>query len=164
MEIEVALTHPNGGVLERLVNPTRAARPLIERTRAIDPGAVRFIDPARVSLLRDPNTEMRIRLAAGSTLSRARPGRITATPVGSRRRIRSLAGQRAVEFGRGERAVIPIELEAGRPLHASLLVTAPEDARPGETFDLDLVERDSTGAVVGGIGIQIRIVSNDGAR
>jgi hypothetical protein len=40
---------------------------------------------------------------------------------------------------------------------AGLRVQAPAKARPGQTFPLDVVERDETGRVVGGVAIDVRL-------
>jgi hypothetical protein len=51
---------------------------------------------------------------------------------------------------------VPVELPAGGPTTVGLKVAAPEDARPGSSFIVHLVQR--TGSrIVGGVAVEVRI-------
>jgi hypothetical protein len=62
-----------------------------------------------------------------------------------------------VIFAPGRSSNIGTALKAHQTLAAVLRFTAPKDAKPGDRFDLDLIQRDVKGVVVGGIAVQVNI-------
>jgi hypothetical protein len=63
---------------------------------------------------------------------------------------------------KAERRVrVPVELPAGGPTTVGLKVAAPEDARPGSSFIVHLVQR--TGSrIVGGVAVEVRVPGTHG--
>jgi hypothetical protein len=53
--------------------------------------------------------------------------------------------------------ITELAVPASGQVVVGLRIQAPAKARPGQAFPLDIVERDETGRVVGGVAIQIRI-------
>lgn len=62
-----------------------------------------------------------------------------------------------VIFAPGRSSEIGTALKAHQTLAAVLRFTVPNDAKPGDRFDLDLVQRDVKGVVVGGIAVQVNV-------
>ena len=63
-------------------------------------------------------------------------------------------------FDAGELSGLPVTLEAA-PVTVGLRLTAPRDAKPGTTIDVDVVQRNAKRAVVGGVRVRLRIVKKD---
>ena len=62
---------------------------------------------------------------------------------------------RELAFKAGAVAGLPIELKARTDLAFNVKVRVPADARPGEDLYCDVVQRDVSGQVVGGVRIKV---------
>lgn len=151
--LEVSLTHPRPEVVEALFHSYdrfRQAMP-VEPPSMVDMAA-----PAE------------IRLCGGVATLRPSPGSTLRLGAAPRRwsRITPRAGLvdlgkagRAIRFDLGRRAAIPVALRPGERWNTVLRLTPPPSARPGQTFVVDIVQKDAGRRIVGGVSVQMNIVS-----
>ena len=97
---------------------------------------------------------------AAATESRSgtrRAGGGTANSVGADLHLADLRGA-AVEFRPGPLSGFPVVLPARTSISIGVKVGVPVEARVGDSFDVDLIQRNTDGAVVGGIRIRVNVI------
>jgi Zn-dependent metalloprotease len=130
------------------------------------PPVLRFLEPSRVEVDGGNGSPVRLNLAPNSSLDLgARPSGSRADGAGG---DLGEADVELVEDGRGAPVLsllpgrasgFPLTLPARTAHTFGLKITAPPGAKPGETLNLQVVQRDAAGTVVGGIGVQVNIVA-----
>lgn len=134
---DVALVHQAKGFFAR---PT-GLRPLV--VSAARPVEHRLMDCGGA----EPHPQDRV----GGVLLSTRPERIARRfPNAVERRLKA-----------EPRVRVPVELPPGATTTVGLKVAAPEDARPGSSFLVDLVQRDGS-RVVGGVAVEVRVAGDHG--
>jgi Fungalysin metallopeptidase (M36)/Fungalysin/Thermolysin Propeptide Motif len=73
--------------------------------------------------------------------------------------VRNQAGAGEIAFRPGLVSTFPVWLKEREPVRVGLQVQAPPDAAPGDSFDVDLVQRAADGNVVGGIRVKVNVIS-----
>lgn len=123
----------------------RGLRPLTDP--AVRPVEPRLMDCGGA----EPMVEDRVGGRMGGLLRSAQPQRIA----------RRFPGAAELPLKAEPRVRVPVELPAGGPTTVGLKVAAPEDARPGSSFIVHLVQR--TGSrIVGGVAVEVRIPGTHG--
>jgi Fungalysin metallopeptidase (M36)/Fungalysin/Thermolysin Propeptide Motif/Peptidase propeptide and YPEB domain len=64
----------------------------------------------------------------------------------------------ALAFRPGATAGFPVKLRGRRAINVGLRLTAPREAKPGDTLTLDLLQRNRRGQVVGGVSVRVNVV------
>ena len=130
---------------------------------------IRFLDPSRVEIVHHVENVKPLRLTLGSN-SVLDLGELEAVPRPSDATrdfaeqisdadVVSDAETRAgtIVFKPGLVAGIPITLKARTALSLGLKLTVPRDAKPGETLELHLTQRNREKRIVGGITYHLRV-------
>jgi hypothetical protein len=150
-DLEVSLTHPRPEVVEDLFYSFDRLKKVmrVEQRPAIDMTAPLEIQLCGGAATLRPSHGSKLRLGTGL------------------RRLDRLSSQaelvdlgevgRAIRFDPGRRAALPIALRPGERWNTVLRLTAPPSAKPGETFVVDIVQREADGRAVGGVSVQINI-------
>ncbi|NOD88223.1 MULTISPECIES: HAD family hydrolase [unclassified Ruegeria] len=164
--------HLSGHVPRALANAAMRARkiqrdPIVKRRPS--PVSLRFIDQSRVEILgvaSNDGDDMILDLAPGSQLDmRAKQPAGGRQPVFQRplapltaRLIETKDGASAVAFSDHDASGIELGLRPGEVIRTRLRLVAPKTTRPGDRMDVDLVQRNADGTIVGGITVSIRII------
>jgi hypothetical protein len=67
-------------------------------------------------------------------------------------------GMAAIAFDPGHVVGLPVELRPRTPISLALRVGTPKGSRPGDHFDLDIVQRNAKRRITGGIRIRVQVV------
>lgn len=158
-ELNVELVHANARELKNLYTSIERVRAPIEVARPTS--TVAFLEPSRVELRRAGLGAIRLDLARESRLHLdATPGAALdpAAIAPSYDAAYDDSGDRPkIAFHAGRHVGLPFRLAPRARLKLGVRVTAPANARPGETIELHVVQRNRGGDIVGGITIQIRV-------
>ena len=82
-------------------------------------------------------------------------GRLAGRTEISSRQVAGFAG--GVGFASGAVARLPLELRARESASLSLRIAVPPQARPGEVLLYDILQRDESDTVIGGISLQVNV-------
>lgn len=129
---------------------------------------LRFLDTTRVELtgfMDSENETAILELARGSimrfprltAIDPPRPKRHQPRVPLDARLVESKKGAGSIVFGDGVASGIELGLRSTELIRAHLTLRAPKDAKPGERFNIDLIQRDEEGRVVGGVSYAIAI-------
>jgi len=163
--LEVALTHPEPATLRELIGvqrrpPTPITKKGSGREFAAGGAGLTLFGPAEAVLGATGQTELgnalRLSMGAGSIIGQ--PGRRNDARASIARPVSKESGLASVRFAPGRVSHLSLNLAARQPLQSALRVTAPLDSKPGQIYDVDLIQRDERGRAVGGIGIRVRIL------
>ena len=158
--LELQLMHQDPKVLEGFFKGAEGLATLPQASATpLATNRVRLLDPARVQF--SGNALMRLHLAADSVieLDAAAPKAVNQEAL--QRRTATLveaAGVAAIRFLPGRVAGLPVVLKPGMGVSTVLRLQAPKEAKPGESFEVQVVQRDGQGAITGGITVQINVV------
>jgi hypothetical protein len=94
---------------------------------------------------------------AGGDSGTRRAGAPNATSDGAELHLADRGGA-AVVFRPGPLSGFPVVLPARTSISVGVKVGVPSEAHAGDSFDVDLVQRNTDGAVVGGIRIRVNVV------
>jgi hypothetical protein len=150
-DLEVKLTHRRPEVVEDLFYSFDR----LKRVRKIELGpAIEMAAPPEIHLSGGTAT---LRPSLGSKLSLGANLR-RLDSITPRARLTDIgAAGLAIRFDCGRRAALPIALQPGERYNTVLCLTAPPSAKLGESFTVDIVQRDPGSRTVGGASIQINI-------
>ena len=73
------------------------------------------------------------------------------------------AAARTTRFDPGRRVVLPAVLRARETVQLGLEARVPAGAKPGDVIDLDVLQRDADGVIIGGVSLRINVVPRSGA-
>lgn len=165
--LPISIIHQNPEVLKKLLASPEEV-PMPDPTRVISPQPIiRFLEPSHIEIAhRGANVDpVSLNLGADSTLNL---GRALPTPewvgtkAGFERQEVVLAGEfsraAALNFKSGVLTGFPIGLPPRSQLQLGLKITAPEEAKPGDTFEIQLMQRNTKNEVVGGFTVRVNIV------
>lgn len=68
------------------------------------------------------------------------------------------SGTASIAFKPGVAVGFPVIFEPRKPANVKLKVTAPPEAKLGDSFDIDLVQKNRGGVIVGGVRIHVNII------
>jgi hypothetical protein len=162
--VPVALTHRDPESLRALVRPVVPTEATALAGGTTGP-VLRVLEPARIEIARAGVTvaPLGVGLGAGSSIAlaqngngRPRAGVPPWPPAGDVVADRDHGA--AVAFRPGRLAGLSVTLAARSPLNVGLKLSAPPQARPGDSFTVDLVQRDAHGQVVGGVAVRVNVV------
>jgi hypothetical protein len=71
-------------------------------------------------------------------------------------------GVAAITMNPGHVVGLPIELKPRTPISLGVRVGVPKNVKPGQTFDLDIVQRNAKRQITGGIRIRVRVGERKG--
>jgi hypothetical protein len=170
--VPVAIVSKNPDVTRTLVaSMTEIAIPT--RVPVTRPPTMRFLEPSHVEIVQPGSaarTPVRLMLARNSILDIGGEGEAPGAnraedglDFGSERNETDIRtdseGMAVLGFRTGANAGFPLTLPGRASLTAGLKITAPAEARPGDVIQVDLVQRNSNGQIVGGITVQANIVA-----
>ncbi len=167
LELPVSLIGQSAKAMGKLV---QAGREFVHKPLGVvvprEEVGLRFLDTARVELtsVEASEREVTLELESGSTLTwgglveHKTPPTAHYTPkFAPASLVEEKNGGTAVVFARGPASGIGIALRPWQIVRAVLRFTIPKDAKPGEHFDLDLVQRGEDGRIVGGVAVRVNV-------
>jgi hypothetical protein len=151
--VAVQLTHRKPALLERLLRESRSPPTL----RAMQPAAVvHLTGGGRMEVPRLGAPSLWVRLGPGSRIPLGDdPDALT--PEAWSRSDLEQAGA-ALTLRAGKRVGFSVVLPARTQLDPVLRVQAPRGARPGQAFTLHVLQRHTSGRVMGGIAVRVNVV------
>jgi hypothetical protein len=131
--------------------------------------SVRFLEPSRIEILQATGAErsgVQLTLSPNSVLDISPNGENEdaddAVSVETERNETDMVNEAnqtpMLAFRTGASAGFPATLPSRGTVTVGLKITAPPEARPGDVIEVDLVQRNAKGQVVGGIVVQANIV------
>lgn len=162
--LPVTVTHRKPEVLQALFRSIEEAEP--EPVRAQPAPVLRFLEPSRIEIAHRGMSAEPVRLSLGKD-SRLDLGGVAveeapaAAAFGDAGREADLVnlagGAAALAFRPGLLAGFPFRLKPRMSLKVDLKIQVPREARPGETLEVHLVQRNKRNQVVGGITVQLNV-------
>jgi hypothetical protein len=131
---------------------------------------LRFTEPSDVEIMPGgvATEPVRITLGRESTVSLGNGGNGVSGGNGhglDRRRDAELhlpegdqPGMAAIALDAGHVVGLPVELRARTPISLAVRIVAPKKSKPGQHFDLDIVQRNAKRVITGGIRIRVQVV------
>lgn len=139
------------------VQRLRNTRVFASAAPTLRPGSILFTTPTRLQ-----TDGAIVEVATGSMLrweqepiSPWTRGRLAGRTEISSRQVAGFAG--GVGFASGAVARLPLELRARESASLSLRIAVPPQARPGEVLLYDILQRDESDTVSGGISLQVNV-------
>ena len=167
LELPVSVIGQSAKAMGKLV---RAGREFVHKPLGIivprEEVGLRFLDTARVELTGVEARErgVTLELESGSTLTwgglaerKAPPAARYIPKFAPASLVEEKNGGTAVVFARGPASGIGIALRPWQIVRTVLRFTVPKDAKPGEHFDLDLVQRGEDGRIEGGVAVRVNV-------
>jgi hypothetical protein len=176
--LPVEIVHRNPEVVRRLLRsieeplepegaPTRPepiTRPGTPVLRFLEPTPVEIAHrgvataPVRLTLGRDSSVDIEPEPNGGEEVSETLDGLGNGAAEGATREVELVADRGALAFRPGATAGFPIRLGPRRAITVGLRVTAPREAKPGDTLTLNLLQRNRRRQVVGGVTVRVNVV------
>jgi hypothetical protein len=159
----VSIVHSDPKAVRALFNsPNEVKLPAAPTVTTTTNSTVRFLDPARVQIA-SGGTPVSMQVAADSVLH-VGPAAVAAPVV--RTAAAQSAGAKLVTKGTaaeialdpGILAGFPVVLQARAQPEYGVKITVPKDAKAGDSFKVQVVQRNSQNVVVGGITVQVNVV------
>lgn len=165
-KLPVAITGQSAMAMGKLVQAGRdfIRKPSSDMTRTQHDG-LRFIDAARVELMGvSAEKEVTLALESGSKLTWGNTSKQKAAPSAchipkfiAASLVREKDSRTTIQFKNGTASGIGIALRPWQIVRTTLHFTVPGNMQPGETFDLNLVQRMDDGHIAGGITVQVNV-------
>ncbi|MCP4285553.1 MAG: HAD hydrolase-like protein [Gammaproteobacteria bacterium] len=167
LELPVSVIGQSAKAMGKLV---RAGREFVHKALGVvvprEEVGLRFLDAACVELtgVKAGEKGVTLKLESGSTITwsgLAERKALSAARYTPKFAPASLVeeknGGTAVAFAHGPASGIGIALRPRQIVRTVLRFTVPKDAKPGERFDLDLVQRGEDGRIEGGIAVRVNV-------
>lgn len=162
-ELTVRIVHRRRELLEDLTRPGSGARAI--SVRQPEGSRVRFVESALVEIRAGEGRTagaVRLRLGRDSTLllgpePAAADGGDFQPDDMQADLVDDDAGGAALDLHSGRAAGIPVTLRPRSPVTVGLKLTVHRDTEPGRRGDVQLVQRDRAGNIVGGVTVQVRV-------
>lgn len=168
LKLPVSMTGQSAPAMGKLV---RAGRDFVRKppivSNPLNEICFRFLDAARVEMtsVKTKENGVTMELESGSTLTwgdhdkRKALSSIHYTPkFAPATLVKEKNGRTTIEFSAGTASGIGIALRPWQIVRTTLCFTAPKEAKLGEHFDLDLVQRGEDGRIAGGITVRVNIL------
>ena len=163
--VPVSIVSSQAGVVEKLFHSVEG-KPVVVLTEPEAGGAtIHFPKASEVEIASGLSSPVRLMLGADSTVALAtatrtkpKPATNGSTPTRTADLVSLRSGAQAIEFRPGVTASLPVWLKEREPISVGVQIQAPADAVPGDTFDVDVVQRGGDGTVIGGIRVRTNIV------
>jgi hypothetical protein len=127
---------------------------------------IRFLDSARVEIKQGSAKAVRLNLERGSTLdleTALEEGGTSdldfAEEMLDAKPVTDQAGISTVAIAPGILGRLPISLLPRSPVEVGLKLQVPANTKAGDVIDVDVVQRDSRGNVIGGVAMQVRVTN-----
>jgi hypothetical protein len=163
-EMPVAIVHKDPEVVRQLMNtlaePVAQAHTTAIKTTGV---VVRFLEPAMVEFAHGGSeaAPIRMKLARDSSLDLGdEPVPTTnGAPSDEADLVTDATGVTALALRPGATAGFPIRIPERTAVQAGVKISVPDVAQPGDVMSLDVIQRDRSGQVVGGVVIEIRVAA-----
>ena len=130
------------------------------------PPTIRFLDSARVEITQGTAKAVRLNLGRGSTLDletaleeQGTSGLDLGEEMLDAKPVLDQTGISTVAIAPGILGRLPISLLARTPVEMGMKFQVPANTKAGDVIDLDVVQRDSKGNVIGGVAMQVRVTN-----
>ena len=167
LDLPVSLVATNRKILGKLVSAGAVFIRGLAAGEAVSEGAnLLFLEDTRLEMSRGPHREgrMTFQLRSGSVLELG--DTMKREPTESRRDPGTMVPARLVEdeqggaeilFASARASGIGVALGSRQLVSAVLKFTVPKDATPGERLEVDLIQRDGSDRIVGGVAIHVNV-------
>jgi hypothetical protein len=182
--LPVSIVHKDPEILKKLFNSTEVTQGIETATHAgmpvIKPKSVlRFLEPARIEILHSGTRiePVRLNLGKDSSMDIGKEEESSTllttanTKFSDKDREASLVQHKPtiannslgettstnITFHPGVLAGFPIALKPRNEIQVGLKITAPADAKSGDSMEMQVVQRNAKGEIVGGITVQVNI-------
>lgn len=170
----VAIVHRNPEVVRRLAQSIEEVAVRPHAVIAQPQPVLRFLEPARVEVAHRGVATDPVRFLLGRDssidLGPDAPSAEVAQAGGGVEPIDGLLDRQAdlvsdrqenlaLAFRPGPLTGFPTVLQPKTPLSVGLKITAPPRAKPGDSLQIDLLQRNTRGQVVGGVTVQVNVIA-----
>ncbi|MCK5238200.1 MAG: HAD hydrolase-like protein [Candidatus Thorarchaeota archaeon] len=171
--VSVSLVHSNQRALERVFQSADVVEAIAPAAGQKSVSTIRFLEPSKmaVSLLGSKESEVLVNLSRGSIIevgSKISRSNLQVSRFLSESKeaeiVKAKRGSSAILFHSGIFKGFPIVLNPQSQFSLGLKIEVPSDANSGDIIEIDLIQRNVHGQVVGGISVRVNVVEKDEAR
>jgi hypothetical protein len=160
--LRVSLLAANGFETKKLFYSIDRWKPNVPSEQASPVPALKFSDYSSVELSGGGMASMPLRFnfAPGSSINYRDLGAEEITRIPFERKARLIESEDhhvEIEFNEGKVSGFPVLLKPAAQLKCILKITAPQDAKPGDSIKLRLLQRLATGRIAGGITVVVNV-------